>query len=146
MKKRGAVVTISGANWLPVLNSVVPVSRGWRQEHEFVSGRKWRFDFAAVAEKIAIEVEGGAFTGGRHVRGKGFVADMEKYNSATVRGWRALRYTPEQMAEGAFVPAVQQLLSDNVCRDGVGHDVTTVDQGVSRNSAKAGSDRARPKT
>lgn len=77
-----------------------------------MAGRKWRFDFAAVAEKIAIEVEGGAFTGGRHVRGKGFVADMEKYNSATVRGWRVLRYTPEQMATGLFVPAVQQLLSD----------------------------------
>lgn len=112
MKKRGAVVTICGTSWLPVLNSVVPVARGWQQEYEFMAGRKWRFDFAAVAEKIAIEVEGGAFTGGRHVRGKGFVADMEKYNSATVRGWRVLRYTPEQMATGAFVPAVQQLLSD----------------------------------
>ena len=113
MKRRASVSTGHGSNWIQVLNCVVPVSRGWSQEYLFDLKRRWRFDLAAVAERIAIEIEGGAYTGGRHVRGKGFVADMEKYNSATVQGWRVLRYTPKQMAAGAFVADVEQLLSDS---------------------------------
>ena len=49
---------------------------------------------------VAVEVEGGVWTGGRHTRGKGFEADCEKYNAATERGWRVLRVTPKMIADG----------------------------------------------
>jgi len=66
-------------------------------EHRFYPPRRWRFDFAIIDLKIAIEIEGAAWTRGRHTRGKGYIADMEKYNRATIEGWKVLRYTPQQI-------------------------------------------------
>ena len=66
-------------------------------EYKFHPTRKWRFDFAIPEYKIAIEVEGGAYTNGRHTRGKGFVNDMEKYNEVVCLGWALIRVTPDQL-------------------------------------------------
>ncbi len=70
------------------------------REHRFHPERRWRFDFALPAFCIAIEVEGGVWTRGRHVRGRGFAADAEKYNEAAILGWRVLRVTPEMVEDG----------------------------------------------
>ncbi|WP_139121780.1 PDDEXK family nuclease [Piscirickettsia litoralis] len=67
------------------------------QEYRFHPKRRWRFDFAMPVYKLAVEVEGGAYSQGRHTRGKGFEADCEKYNAAAELGWRVLRYTPQQV-------------------------------------------------
>jgi very-short-patch-repair endonuclease len=64
------------------------------REHQFTEDRKWRFDFAELRSKVAIEVEGGTWSGGRHTRGSGYSADCEKYNEATRLGWRVFRLTP----------------------------------------------------
>ena len=69
-------------------------------EYRVTRLRRWRFDYAWPAQMIALEVEGGAWTNGRHTRGSGFVKDMEKYNFATLNGWRLLRCTPDQLAKG----------------------------------------------
>lgn len=66
-------------------------------EHHFHTERKWRFDFAWLEEKVALEVEGGCFVFGGHSRGAGMRKDMEKYNSATLLGWRVLRVMPESL-------------------------------------------------
>lgn len=66
-------------------------------EHRFYDGRRWRFDYAWPEHRIALEVEGGVWTGGRHTRGAGFLADMEKYNMAAVTGWAVLRTTPDKL-------------------------------------------------
>lgn len=55
-------------------------------------GRKWRFDFCWPSEKVAVEIEGGAWSGGRHTRGSGFKKDAEKYNAGVSLGYRILRY------------------------------------------------------
>lgn len=68
--------------------------RDWVEEHRFHPTRKWRFDFAWPSHQVAVEVEGGAFSGGRHTRGMGFVADCEKYNAAVLAGWLVLRFVP----------------------------------------------------
>jgi very-short-patch-repair endonuclease len=67
------------------------------REHRFDPERRWRFDFAWPSLKIAIEVEGGVWVRGRHVRPAGYLADLEKYNRAVVMGWRVLRYAPHQL-------------------------------------------------
>lgn len=63
------------------------------REYRFHPVRKWRFDFAYPDKKIAVECEGGVWTRGRHTRGMGFIQDCEKYNEATLMGWRVLRYS-----------------------------------------------------
>jgi very-short-patch-repair endonuclease len=68
----------------------------WIEEHRFHATRRFRFDFAWPALHLAVEVEGGVFTGGRHTRGYGYAADCEKYNLATLDGWRVLRYVPKR--------------------------------------------------
>jgi hypothetical protein len=68
-------------------------------EHRFHPTRKWRFDYAWPEHLIAVEVEGGVFIQGRHSRGVGMLADMEKYNCAAVAGWRILRYTPKTLRQ-----------------------------------------------
>jgi hypothetical protein len=69
-------------------------------EFRFHPTRRWRFDWAWPSQKVALEIEGGAWTRGRHTRGKGFVRDMEKYNQAVLLGWRVLRVTPKQVTSG----------------------------------------------
>lgn len=67
------------------------------REYRFYIARKWRFDYALPKYKIALEVEGGVWTSGRHTRPKGFLGDMDKYNTATLCGWRVFRTTPAKL-------------------------------------------------
>lgn len=71
------------------------------KELQFHPTRRWRFDYAIPTFRIALEVEGGIWTGGRHVRGKGFLGDMDKYNTAALMGWCVLRVTPTTLHTGA---------------------------------------------
>ncbi|WP_018674859.1 helix-turn-helix domain-containing protein [Riemerella columbina] len=80
------------------------------KELKFHPTRRWRFDFAFVNEKLAIEVEGGVWTGGRHTRGDGFLKDMEKYNEAARLGWRLLRTTPNQVETKQFISLIKNTL------------------------------------
>lgn len=68
-------------------------------EHRF-SERRWRFDAAWPEHAVAMEQEGGFWRYGRHARGVGAEADMEKYNAAVTLGWRLLRFTPQQIRTG----------------------------------------------
>ena len=63
------------------------------REHRFAPPRRWRLDFAHLPTRVAVECEGGVWTGGRHVRGRGFEADAEKYNAAASMGWAVFRLT-----------------------------------------------------
>jgi very-short-patch-repair endonuclease len=66
-------------------------------EYRFHSTRRWRFDFAIPDKKIAIEIEGGTWSGGRHTRGGGFRKDCEKYNTAAGLGWKIFRFTSDMV-------------------------------------------------
>lgn len=67
------------------------------KEYRFFQPRKWRFDYALPLYKIAVEVEGGVWSLGRHIRPQGFLGDMEKYNTAALLGWRVFRTTPDDL-------------------------------------------------
>lgn len=64
-----------------------------KREYKFLHDRRFKFDIALPKKKIAVEYEGGVFSGGRHTRGKGYAKDAKKYNLATRNGWKLLRYT-----------------------------------------------------
>jgi hypothetical protein len=70
-------------------------------ELEFHPLRKWKFDLAWI-NKIALEIEGGIWRegGGAHSRPANIIRDIEKYNAATLLGWRVLRCVPEKLSEG----------------------------------------------
>jgi hypothetical protein len=68
-------------------------------EAQFHPDRKWRFDYA-LGKKQAIEIEGAVWRQGRHTRGKGYMADMEKYREAAALGWRVYRFAPQEVLNG----------------------------------------------
>ena len=66
------------------------------REFRFLTSRRWRFDFAWPSRFVAVEVDGNAWHvrgGGRHMQD----ADLEKYNEAACKGWRVLRFSPQQL-------------------------------------------------
>lgn len=89
----------------------------WRQldgpeltpEYQFMPPRKWRFDFAHIHARIAIELDGGTWptrdktTGklqpGRHITGKGYRDDCIKRNAATARGWLVFNITSDMLTD-----------------------------------------------
>lgn len=83
------------------------------KEYRFHDKRKWRFDYAIPEHKIAIEVEGGVWTGGRHTSPQGFLGDMEKYNTATVMGWRVLRTTPDKLLTNETLAMIRKSMTDS---------------------------------
>jgi hypothetical protein len=89
------------------------------REWKFEAKRRWRFDYAWPQQMIALEVEGGVWTGGRHTRGAGFVKDMEKYNRAAVLGWRLLRVTPDKLVSAGTFEMLREILGLREKRAGV---------------------------
>jgi hypothetical protein len=78
-------------------------------EYEFHPTRKWRFDYLFEGW-LALEVEGGVWTQGRHARGKGMLDDMDKYNEAAFLGYTVLRCTPQDLESGAAFALVKKHL------------------------------------
>lgn len=79
----------------------------WRQldgpdlepEYRFHDARKWRFDFAHPRTLVAVELEGGVYSNGRHVRAQGFIGDCVKYNAAVADGWAVFRLTGDMLRD-----------------------------------------------
>lgn len=71
-------------------------------EYRFHETRRWRFDLAWPALKVAFEREGMARPGGksRHTTFSGYSADCEKYNAAQIGGWLVIRATVAQIRSG----------------------------------------------
>jgi len=75
------------------MNLVMP-----EPEYKFCEGRKWRFDWAWLKVKVALELEGGILSGFGNWKKRGhttsvsvFLRNMEKYNAAASMGWIVLR-------------------------------------------------------
>jgi hypothetical protein len=65
-----------------------------------------------VRGRYLIEIDGGAWTNGRHVRGKGFAADLVKLNAAALMGFRVLRFTPAMVEDGTALAVIRQALGE----------------------------------
>lgn len=80
-------------------------------EHRFCK-RMWRFDFAIPELLIGIECEGGIFTNGAHTRGKHYESDMEKYNAASLLGWRVLRFSGDMIKNGYATTIIGRTITE----------------------------------
>jgi len=87
------------------------------KEHRFTSKRMWRFDFAWPELMVAVEIEGGTAIMGRHVRPAGYRADCQKYNEATLLGWKVIRGDSKMVKDGTLLQfaerAIQQLKGES---------------------------------
>lgn len=53
----------------------------------------------ALRERVAVECDGGTYSGGRHTRGDGYRRDAEKLNAAAALGWRVFRVTADMLRD-----------------------------------------------
>jgi len=80
------------------------------REYRFHPVRRWRFDFAYPDKMMAIECEGGTWSGGRHSRGQGFEDDCIKYNTAAIMGWVVLRFTGKLINNWYAISVIEEAL------------------------------------
>ncbi len=69
-------------------------------EYRFAPPRRFRFDVALLDHKIAVEVDGATWVGGRHTTGRGHQSDAEKRNLAQTMGWRVFTYNAAMIERG----------------------------------------------
>ena len=81
--------------------------KGLRERLKASGLQDWRMDYAWPEERVALEVEGAVWTGGRHTRGAGFSEDLRKYNAAGSMGWIVLRCQPKELLRVATVEMVK---------------------------------------
>lgn len=79
-------------------------------EYRF-SRRRYRFDYAWLPDRVALEVNGGVWTQGRHTRGPGYLRDMEKLNLAQLDGWVVLQCSPQDVQSGKVAALLRQALA-----------------------------------
>ncbi len=102
--------TQTGFDWADVLQQQckalhleLPV-----RELRFDPTRRWRFDCAWPARKLAVEIAGAEWANGRHSRQLG--ADYEKVRAAVCQGWRLLPFTGSEVRSGLAVDVVARML------------------------------------
>jgi hypothetical protein len=59
---------------------------------------------------LAVEIQGGIYTGGRHSRAKGYNNDCEKHNEAILLGWRLLLVTTDHVSSGEALAWIERAL------------------------------------
>jgi len=79
-------------------------------EFRFHPERKWRFDFL-FDRRVALEVQGGIHTAGRHTRGAALLKEYEKLNQAAVLGYRVLFITPDDLCMQDTVDLIRTALA-----------------------------------
>src|SRR3990167_3527495 len=88
---------------------------GVESEVKFHSTRKWKFDYAWPKQRLALEIEGGIWMAkGAHNTGKAILRDMEKYNEATLLGWRVLRITHDDIKKGKAIELLERAFGKKV--------------------------------
>jgi hypothetical protein len=84
--------------------------KGVRHRLKEAGLKDWKFDFAWPEIHFAVEVEGGAWVGGRHTRGAGFEEDLLKYHHAQAIGFSIYRCSRPLIQSGQAVLLVRRML------------------------------------
>ena len=85
------------------------------REYKAIPGRKFRFDFAWVEQKLLVEVQGAIWKGGEggHSSGVGIMRDHEKNNLAVINGYRVLYVNGNTIRSGEAVTEIETALNNN---------------------------------
>ena len=79
------------------------------KEYQFHPPRRWRFDYCHREKMIAIELHGGIWSEGRHVRGGGFLRDRDKMFQAQVDGWIVRELCTGQITAANLEPLIERM-------------------------------------
>lgn len=72
-----------------------------------------------LPDKLAVECEGGIYSGGAHTRGKHFESDCVKYAEALLLGYKVLRFSTGQVKSGYAIDMIRKaLLSTSTASSG----------------------------
>jgi len=83
---------------------------GYVREYQAIPGRRFRFDFCWVKERLAVEIQGGTYSRGAHVRPLGVRRDYEKGNLAVKHGWRVLQFDADMVKSGQALDFTEKML------------------------------------
>jgi hypothetical protein len=81
-----------------------------QEQFRVLPDRKFRWDFAWPEHKLAVEIQGGTWSGGAHSRGWGIERDCEKHNLAVLAGWRTLLFTGSMVHSGVAATMLEKAL------------------------------------
>lgn len=68
--------------------------------------KRYRADFAHLASRTLIEIQGGTFNRGRHVTGSGYERDARKFNLAMVSGWKVFLLTSQTAKDSSALQMI----------------------------------------
>lgn len=80
-------------------------------EWPLIPDRRFRADLAWPSRMLYVEVDGGAWVGGRHARGGGIRSDAEKSGLAAALGWRLIRTDDEWIRKGQTTRWIRDALA-----------------------------------
>ena len=83
---------------------------GYVREYQAIPGRRYRFDFCWVKERLAVEIQGGTYSRGAHARPLGIKRDYEKGNLAVQFGWRVLQFDADMVKSGQALEFTERML------------------------------------
>ena len=83
---------------------------GYVREYQAIPGRRFRFDFCWVKERLAVEIQGGTYSRGAHARPLGIKRDYEKGNLAVQFGWKVLQFDADMVKSGQALDFTEKML------------------------------------
>ena len=84
--------------------------KGFIREYKFLSDRRFKFDFAQLKHKIAVEIQGKIWHLGGHNSGWGMIRDSEKLALANLNGWTTFFITEPQVKSEEGIQWIQKYL------------------------------------
>jgi hypothetical protein len=94
-RRGGALIVTHGLDRTVTLDAFLALVRcqDFVRELRPFPPRRFRFDVAWPVHRVALEIQGGVFVGGHHVRGENYEDDCEKILIGAMEGWRVLPLT-----------------------------------------------------
>jgi very-short-patch-repair endonuclease len=66
-------------------------------QYKAIPNRRYRFDFAHLDSKVAIEIQGGIWVKSGHTTGKGLQNSYAKLNLASYHGWKVFQLSSDMI-------------------------------------------------
>lgn len=76
-----------------------------------IPSRKFRWDLAWPAYRVCVDVQGGMYSNGRHLRVQGYETDLVKSALVQLEGYIALAFTPRQIDDNVAVMFIAAALA-----------------------------------